>query len=99
MSGRFWTGLALVLACLFFIGNMAYLSLPTEDTISNTTTQNLPNNVTIVTTHNPINIEYKVVILAILLFILMLPQIKSFALKDIKFELEPISKGSGGKQQ
>jgi hypothetical protein len=38
MSGRFWTGLALVLACLFFIGNMAYLSLPTKDTVSNTTT-------------------------------------------------------------
>ena len=98
-SARFWTGIVLFIACAYFIGNMAYISWPSIDIISNEITQKLANNVTNVYKHTPATIENKIIILAILLFILILPQIKSFTVKDVKFELEPISEGSGGKQQ
>jgi len=98
ISRRSLVGSILVIVSGYFIFNLAYISWPLKDTITNETTQKLANNVTSVYTHTPVGIESKIVILAVLLFILLFPQIKSFAIKDIKFELEPISKGSGGKQ-
>jgi tetratricopeptide (TPR) repeat protein len=98
ISARFWVGSMLILACALFIINLAYVSLPSTDTITNETTQKFANNITSVYKHAPVSIESKIIILAVLLFVLFFPQIKSFAVKDVKFELEPISKGSGGKQ-
>jgi hypothetical protein len=98
ISARFWVGSILIIACAFFIINLAYVSLPSTDTITNETTQKFANNISSVYTHAPVSIESKILILAVLIFILLFPQIKSFAVKDVKFELEPISKGSGGKQ-
>jgi tetratricopeptide (TPR) repeat protein len=98
ISARSLVGSILVIVCAYFIFNLVYISWPSTDTITNETTQKLANNVTSVYTHTQVSIESKIIILAVLLFILLFPQIKSFAIKDVKFELEPISKGSGGKQ-
>jgi hypothetical protein len=79
--------------------NLAYISFPSIDTITNETTQKLANNVTSVYTYTPVGIESKIIILAVVFFILLFPQIKSFGVRDVKFELEPISKGSGGDRE
>lgn len=98
-SVKSYVGMLLAVACGYFILMIGIASLPSATILTNETKIVAANNATYVLKSAPVSIESQIIIIALLAFFLILPQVKSFSAKDAKFELEPISKGSGGKQQ
>jgi tetratricopeptide (TPR) repeat protein len=94
---RKYVGVALIAFSAFMFADLLYLSILSQGITQINRTINLTKNITTQTeTISQVSMESRLIITALLIFILILPQIKSFSAKDLSFELEPMSKGASG---
>jgi hypothetical protein len=93
-KARRYIGGALMAISGLMFADLLYLSIFSKGIALVNVTAKLPGNVTRTETISGVSIESRLIITALLIFVLILPQVKSFSAKDLKFELEPMSKGA-----
>jgi len=96
-SRNYIGGVLMAISGLMF-ADLLYLSIFSKGIALVNKTINLSENITRTETISQVSIESRLIITALLIFILILPQVKSFSAKDLKFELEPMSKGASSQE-
>jgi tetratricopeptide (TPR) repeat protein len=86
-------GIILIFLALFMLSSMTFESIFGYNEM-NTTTKNIAESTTKVVRTTDYSLESRILVVALIIFLLVLPQIRSLGFKEVKLDMEPITKGS-----